>query len=148
MAAPGAAGVGAGSVTRVLRCRADGAGSRPDRGTAEGKVSAWEDGVVPVSVVVTSDTHVPRRARDLPHDLWAAIDASDVVVHAGDWVDVALLDRLAVRARAVARGGCVGWFLRSVASKRPPARVGGRLPEVARAEIEGLRVAVVHETGD
>src|SRR4051794_31883558 len=101
MAAPGAAGVGAGSVTRVLWCRADGAGSRLDRGTAEGKVSAWEDGVVPVSVVVTSDTHVPRRARDLPHALWAAIDASDVVVHAGDWVDVALLDRLEARSRRV-----------------------------------------------
>jgi putative phosphoesterase len=94
--------------------------------------------VVPVSVVVTSDTHVPRRARDLPHDLWAAIDASDVVVHAGDWVDVALLDRLEARSRR----------LIAVYGNNDHGPLRERLPEVARAEIEGLRVAVVHETGD
>ena len=41
-----------------------------------------------------SDTHVPARARDLPPALWAAVDAADVVFHAGDWVNVSLLDRL------------------------------------------------------
>ena len=49
-------------------------------------------------LVLTSDTHLPRRARDLPEPLWAAIDAADVVVHAGDWVDVGLLDALEPRA--------------------------------------------------
>ena len=39
-----------------------------------------------LQLVLTSDTHLPRRARDLPEPLWAAIDAADVVVHAGDWV--------------------------------------------------------------
>ena len=33
-------------------------------------------------LVLTSDTH----ARELPASLWAAVDAADVVVHAGDWV--------------------------------------------------------------
>src|SRR4051812_44537440 len=127
MAAPGAAGVGAGSVTRVLWCRADGAGSRLDRGTAEGKVSAWEDGVVPVSVVVTSDTHVPRRARDLPHALWAAIDASDVVVHAGDWIDVSLLDRLEARSRRVI----------AAYGNNKPGPPPGRAPQGAPAESRG-----------
>jgi len=31
-----------------------------------------------------ADTHVPRRARDLPAELWSAVAAADVVVHAGD----------------------------------------------------------------
>jgi hypothetical protein len=35
---------------------------------------------VPVSLVFTSDTHVPKRARDLPHSLWTAIDADDGVL--------------------------------------------------------------------
>jgi uncharacterized protein len=93
---------------------------------------------VPVSLVLTSDTHVPQRARDLPHSLWTAIDVADVVVHAGDWVDVALLDDIDERARR----------LLAVYGNNDSGPLRQRLPEVARAEIEGIRIAVVHETGD
>ena len=93
---------------------------------------------MPVSLVLTSDTHVPRRSRDLPHPLWAAIDAADVVVHAGDWVDVALLDELERRASR----------LLGVFGNNDHGPLRERLPEVARAEIEGVRLAVVPETGD
>lgn len=93
---------------------------------------------MPVSVVFLSDTHVPKRARDLPHDLWAAIEAADVVVHAGDWVDVALLDALERRARQL-----VG-----VHGNNDHGALRVRLPEVARVNIGGVRLAVVHETGD
>ena len=86
----------------------------------------------------TSDTHVPKRARDLPHPLWTAIDAADVVVHAGDWVDLALLDRFEERCRRLV----------AVFGNNDHGAFRERLPEVARAEIEGIRVAVVHETGD
>ncbi|MBY8875742.1 YfcE family phosphodiesterase [Micromonospora sp. PLK6-60] len=88
-------------------------------------------------LVVTADTHVPLRARDLPEPLWTAIDAADVVLHAGDWVDVALLDAVQARARRL-----VGVYGNN---DGPPLRA--RLPEVARVELGGLRVAVVHETG-
>jgi uncharacterized protein len=67
-----------------------------------------------------------------------AIDAADVVVHAGDWVDVALLDRFEERSRR----------LLAVAGNNDHGLLRERLPEIARAEIEGLRIAVVHETGD
>jgi putative phosphoesterase len=93
---------------------------------------------VPVSVVFISDTHVPNRARDLPHSLWTAIEAADVVVHAGDWVDVALLDEIEGRA-----GRLVGVF-----GNNDHGALRERLPEVARVELGGVRFAVVHETGD
>jgi putative phosphoesterase len=93
---------------------------------------------VPVSLVLTSDTHVPQRARDLPHSLWAAIEAADVVVHAGDWVGAALLDLFEERSRR----------LIGVYGNNDHGTLRQRLPEVARAEIEGIRIAVVHETGD
>jgi putative phosphoesterase len=93
---------------------------------------------VPVSLVLTSDTHVPVRSRDLPHSVWTAIEAADVVVHAGDWVDVALLDELEARSRR----------LLAVHGNNDHGPLRERLPEVARAEIEGIRMAVVHETGD
>jgi putative phosphoesterase len=88
-------------------------------------------------VVLTADTHVPKRARDLPASLWRAVEDADVVVHAGDWVDVALLDELSARAARVV--GVSG------NNDGPPLRA--RLPEVARVELAGVRLAVVHETG-
>ncbi|MEV1290232.1 metallophosphoesterase [Micromonospora sp. NPDC049679] len=88
-------------------------------------------------LVVTADTHVPKRARDLPAPLWEAIDAADVVLHAGDWVDESLLD--AVQARAERLIGVHG-------NNDGPA-LRARLPEIARVELAGLRVAMVHETG-
>jgi putative phosphoesterase len=93
---------------------------------------------VPVSLVFTSDTHVPRRSRDIPHALWAAIEAADVVVHAGDWVDVALLDRFEARSQRLV----------AVYGNNDHGALRDRLPEVARADVEGIRLTVVHETGD
>jgi putative phosphoesterase len=94
-------------------------------------------GGVPLSVLLVSDTHLPVRARDLPAPVWAAVDAADVVVHAGDWVGVGLLD--ALEARAARLVGVYG-------NNDGPA-LRARLPEVARVELAGVRVAVVHETG-
>jgi putative phosphoesterase len=93
---------------------------------------------VPVSLVLTSDTHVPHRSRDLPHALWSAIEAADVVVHAGDWVDVSLLDELEQRAHRL-----VGVY-----GNNDHGVLRERLPEIARVELGGVRFAVVHETGD
>ena len=88
-------------------------------------------------LLVMADTHVPKRARDLPAQLWSAVDEADVVVHAGDWVAVSLLDDLEARARRL-----VGVY----GNNDGPA-LRARLPEVARTTIGGVRLAVVHETG-
>jgi len=89
-----------------------------------------------VRLLLLADTHLPRRARDLPSTVWAQVDRADLVVHAGDWVDVSLLDALEARTAVL---GCSG------NNDGPPLRA--RLPEVARANLEGVRFAVVHETG-
>jgi putative phosphoesterase len=80
---------------------------------------------------------VPVRARDLPAPVWRAVESADVVVHAGDWVSVELLDALVDRsARLVGVWG-----------NNDGAELRARLPEVARVELDGVRLAVVHETG-
>ncbi|MFD1657114.1 metallophosphoesterase family protein [Streptomyces caeni] len=88
-------------------------------------------------LLLLSDTHLPRRAGELPWQLLAELPRADVVVHAGDWVDVATLDLLESRsARLIGvHGNNDGPALRA------------RLPEVARADLGGLRLGVVHETG-
>jgi len=40
-----------------------------------------------VRLLLIADTHVPKRARDLPAPVWDEVADSDVVVHAGDWVE-------------------------------------------------------------
>ena len=92
---------------------------------------------MPTRLLLLSDTHVPVRARALPDQVWRAVDAADVVVHAGDWVSVDLLDALEDRAARL-----VG-----VAGNNDGPDLHARLPEVARTTVDGLRLAVVHETG-
>jgi len=84
-----------------------------------------------------ADTHLPEGARDLPVQVWREVDEADLVLHAGDWVDVALLDALGSRARRLV--GVVGNNDHGVLRER--------LPELAEVEVEGVRFGVVHETG-
>ena len=59
-----------------------------------------------MKLLLLADTHVPRRARDLPPRIWDEVAQADVVVHAGDWVEPGLLDELLARsARLVACWG-------------------------------------------
>ncbi|MFD9324936.1 metallophosphoesterase family protein [Streptomyces sp. NPDC060065] len=88
-------------------------------------------------LLLMSDTHLPKRARELPAPLLAELPLADIVIHAGDWVDIETLDLLESRsARLIGvHGNNDGPDLRA------------RLPEVAHAELGGLRFGVVHETG-
>ncbi|MFD1715935.1 metallophosphoesterase family protein [Amnibacterium flavum] len=88
-------------------------------------------------LLLVADTHLPKRAKDLPAEVWSEVDRADVVVHAGDWVDLSTLERLSERSRSLL--GCWG--------NNDGQDLRDRLPEVGRAEIDGVRVAVVHETG-
>ncbi|GLX52639.1 phosphoesterase [Streptomyces hygroscopicus subsp. hygroscopicus] len=88
-------------------------------------------------LLLMSDTHLPRRAKRLPDELLAELPRADVVFHAGDWVDAATLDLLESRSRRL-----VGVY-----GNNDGPELRARLPEVAYAELGGLRFGVVHETG-
>ncbi|AKN68840.1 phosphodiesterase [Streptomyces sp. PBH53] len=88
-------------------------------------------------LLLTSDTHLPKRAKRLPEQLLAELPRADVVIHAGDWVDTATLDLLESRSRR----------LIGVYGNNDGPELRARLPEVAYAELGGLRFGVVHETG-
>ncbi|WP_333773570.1 metallophosphoesterase family protein [Streptomyces sp. IBSBF 3136] len=88
-------------------------------------------------LLIMSDTHLPKRAKRLPDRLLAELPDADVVFHAGDWVDTATLDLLESRSRR----------LIGVYGNNDGPELRARLPEVAYAELDGLRFGVVHETG-
>jgi putative phosphoesterase len=90
-----------------------------------------------VELLLIADTHLPKRARDLPVSVWDEVARVDVVIHAGDWVEPVLLDELEARARRLV--GCWG--------NNDGDELRRRLPERADVELEGVRLAVVHETG-
>jgi hypothetical protein len=92
---------------------------------------------VPTRLLVIADTHLPKRAKRLPDAVLAGIDGADGVLHAGDWVDEATLDLLASRTP----------LLLGVAGNNDGPALHERLPEIAVAAIDGVRLAVVHETG-
>ena len=84
-----------------------------------------------------ADTHIPKRARDLPDRVWDEVADADVVLHAGDWVEPSLLDELEGKSRRLV--ACWG--------NNDGAQLRHRLPERADVTLGGLRFTVVHETG-
>ncbi|MCR8672006.1 metallophosphoesterase [Agrococcus sp. HG114] len=92
---------------------------------------------MPTRLLLLSDTHLPVRAKALQEQVWRLVDEADAVVHAGDWVSSSFLDELGARAAR----------LIGVAGNNDGPELHARLGEVARVELEGVRIAVVHQTG-
>ena len=92
---------------------------------------------MPLNLVLVADTHVPKRARSLPAQVWSAAESADVVFHAGDWVSASLLEEFQQRSRSL-----VGVY-----GNNDGPELRGRLPETAEITLEGVRFAMVHETG-
>ncbi|HJW01328.1 MAG TPA: metallophosphoesterase [Arthrobacter sp.] len=92
---------------------------------------------MPLHLLILSDTHVPNRARQLPAQVWAAVESADVVLHAGDWVTAEVLDECERRSRRL-----VGVY-----GNNDGPELRRRLPETVHITLEGVRFAMVHETG-
>jgi putative phosphoesterase len=87
-----------------------------------------------VRLAVISDTHMPRGSRRLPVE---HLRDADLILHAGDLSTVAVLEELEAigpPVRAVV-GNVDEWALRE------------RLPEERIVEVDGVRIAMVHDAG-
>ena len=90
----------------------------------------------PVRALVVSDTHLTAATLDrMPPEVWHLAAAADVVLHAGDVVDVAVLDALREHApvHAVLGNNDVG--LEQV------------LPEILELELGGVTIGMIHDSG-
>jgi uncharacterized protein len=93
--------------------------------------------MVDMRVVVLSDTHAPRRWRSCPPAVAARLRAADLILHAGDVCVPSVLDELAAYAPVhVVCGNNDG-----------PDVVAWGAPETLSLDIEGLRVAMIHDSG-
>ncbi|HJQ27935.1 MAG TPA: metallophosphoesterase family protein [Rubrobacter sp.] len=87
----------------------------------------------PVAVVI-ADTHIPRRAKQLPESMLPHLERADLILHAGDLMDPTLLDYLAVYAPVLA-----------VRGNLDPEEA--KLPDVHEFEFGGVRIGMVHDSG-
>jgi putative phosphoesterase len=88
-------------------------------------------------VVVLSDTHAPRYWKACPPAVAEQLRGADLILHAGDVCTPAVLDELAGFAPVrVVRGNNDG-----------PDVADWGAPDVAEFEVDGLRVAMVHDSG-
>ena len=87
-------------------------------------------------IVVLADTHVARGgSRRLPDRAYELLDTADAIWHAGDVVVSELLDELAGFAPVTAVLG------------NNDHELVGHLPERVEEEVEGVRLAMVHDSG-
>lgn len=88
-------------------------------------------------VVVISDTHAPRFWKGCPPAVAGHLESADLILHAGDVCTAEVLDELSGFAPVrVVLGNNDG----------PDVAAWGA-PETVELELEGLRVAMIHDSG-
>jgi uncharacterized protein len=88
-------------------------------------------------VVVVSDTHAPRRWQSCPPAVAALLRGADLILHAGDVCTAAVLDELSGYApvRAV------------LGNNDGPDVAAWGAPPVSEFDLDGLPVAMIHDSG-
>ena len=91
---------------------------------------------MPTHAVVLSDTHIRRGwRRRLPDTAYAHLEEADVILHAGDIVIGEVLDELRGFAPVHAVLG------------NNDAELVGLLPGTESLELDGVRIAMIHDSG-
>ena len=92
---------------------------------------------VKLRVVVLADTHAPRRWKACPPKVAEHLREADVILHAGDVCVPSVLDELAEFAPVHAVAG----------NNDGPDVVAWGAPETLELDLAGLKVAMIHDSG-
>jgi uncharacterized protein len=90
-----------------------------------------------VRVAVLSDTHAPRRWKACPPAVAVHLRTADLILHAGDVCTASVLDELAEYAPVTA----------VVGNNDGPDVAAWGAAETAELTPEGLRIAMIHDSG-
>ena len=88
-------------------------------------------------LAVISDTHLPRGARELPDACVAQLRVADAILHAGDLIELSVLDELER----------IGPPVHAVRGNVDSAELQARLPLTRVVKAGGARIAMVHDGG-
>jgi putative phosphoesterase len=90
-----------------------------------------------MQLAIISDTHMPRGARAIPAACLERCRAADAILHAGDLMDVAVLELLR----------SLGPPMHAISGNVDSAAVRRLLPERLELELGGARIGMVHIPG-
>ena len=89
----------------------------------------------PAKIVgLISDTHVPVRARSIPKKVFTVFEDADFIIHAGDLVQLAVVDDLEQLAPVLAVHG-----------NMDGPDVSGALPKMNSLKISDWKIGVIHD---
>lgn len=88
------------------------------------------------TIGLISDTHIPKRARSLPKAVFRIFENVDYIIHAGDLVELAVLDELEQLAPVLAVHG-----------NMDGPEVSGALPKLNSLKISDWKIGVTHDPG-
>jgi putative phosphoesterase len=86
------------------------------------------------TVGLIADTHVPSRAKCIPKKVFQIFENADFIVHAGDLVQLAVIDELEQLAPVLAVHG-----------NMDGPEVSGALPKLNALKIYGWKIGVMHD---
>ncbi|ADM69857.1 Putative metallophosphoesterase MG207 [Paenibacillus polymyxa E681] len=89
-----------------------------------------------MKIIVLSDTHMPYRSKILPSRLVQELKGSDLILHAGDWTDWFVYERLAEFAP-----------VQGIAGNNDGMDIVKRLGYQRIVEAQGKRIGMVHGHG-
>jgi len=90
-----------------------------------------------MKIGVISDTHIPNRAREIPRTVLESLKMMDMIVHAGDLVELSVLD--------VLKSACPD--VKAVWGNMDPLNVRKILPEKQIITIGKYRLGLIHGRG-
>jgi len=85
------------------------------------------------TVGLISDTHIPVRARDIPKKVFEVFDKVDFIVHAGDLVEMSVIDNLEQLAPVLA-----------VCGNMDGPEIRGKLPKMNSVKVFDWKIGVTH----
>jgi putative phosphoesterase len=88
-------------------------------------------------LAIVSDTHLPRGSRAIPESCLQMCREADAILHAGDLVDVPVLEQLR----------SIGPPVHAISGNVDGAAVRALLPARLELDFEGVRVGMIHIPG-
>ena len=87
-------------------------------------------------IAILADTHLPRGKRRLPDSCIERLERADLIVHAGDFVTLAVLEEVRSYGEVVAVHGNID-----------DQAVRAAVPQKATFKADGATIAVIHDAG-
>lgn len=89
----------------------------------------------PVKIIgLIADTHIPSRASRIPQEVFKVFEKADFIIHAGDLVELKVIDELEQIAPVLA-----------VQGNMDSPEVSGALPKLDSLKIYDWKIGVVHD---